>query len=533
MIKSYDINYYKTLLDIAGHTDYKEEELIKAITPDCQLVMNTKCIVFARVSTPQQDLDQQTNSLVTSAKALGYSDENIIVIKMKESGISLSEEERQGISELKNAILLNKDVDTVLCWEISRIARRADIIFSIRDFFKTNHIRWITMTPYIELIDKDGHDNQTTSLLLAVLTSFAESEMNLKKERAKRVVEYRKSLGKFAGGKILFGYKVDENKNFIKDDKEYPLLLKIFNMYSTGEYSLRSLSKELKSQGYFENSSLHSLPSRIGFYIKDERYIGKVFGYPQIIDEELFNKCIEILKKNLLIEKSVNKGLLLCKGLIFDKNRHVALIPSFGKGVYSIHPDYGKPCLTISCKYIDKLVSDFVQIMIDKYYSNPEQIEKDFFEHKELIFKKILSLTKETYKIQEKLNRAEELYIDGGISKEKLDKKTKQLKDDLIEKKIQITQLDNEHITLEQNYINKKPVVFNDLKFDEKRKYLKDIISKIEIEKEKPLARRSTVYIHCKTDHNIYVYLLYSQNSKYPNKVKSPYLVRIEPETEM
>lgn len=486
-----------------------------------------KCIVFARVSTPQQDLEQQTTSLVKSANSIGYTDDSIIIIKMKESGISLTEEERQGISILKRTILDDEDIETVICWEISRLARRADIIYSMRDFFVEHHIRWIVMTPYIELIDINGNINQTTSLLLAVFTSFAESEMNLKKERAKRVYEYRKSLNKFAGGKILFGYAVDADNNFIIDKDNSLIIIKLFNMYASGEYSFRLLAKEMKSLGYFENQSSHTLASRLSKYINDERYCGSSIAYPPIISRELFERCQEITKVKNIIQKPVNKHEMLCKGLIFSKLRGISLIPEPAKGVYQTHPDYGKPSLTISAKYIDPLILEFTQSMIEKYLSNPQIIDKEYEEAQQKIFKKISSATKDSIKIEERINRAEELYIDGSISKEKLDKKIKKLKDEYHDLKRLITKLDNEYNIRTQNYVKQKPVVLDEISFSDKRYYVKYFISRIEIDKERPLSRRSIVYINSLIDNKIYKYLLYSQNSKYKKKTKSPELLEV------
>ena len=90
-----------------------------------------------------------------------------------------------------------------------------------------------------------------------------------------------------------------------------------------------------------------------------------------------------------------------------------------------------------------------------------------------------------------------------------------------------IEDLDKEYAERERRYFNQKPVVLSDVSFDEKRKYIKQFIEKIEIDKEKPLARRSKVYIHNKFDNKVYVYLLYNQNSKYEKKIKKPELLEV------
>ena len=105
--------------------------------------MNKYCVCFCRVSTVQQDLVQQTNDVTLKAEQLGYDRDHQIVIEFKESGITLSSDERMGIEALKREINKNPDIDCVICWELSRIARRADIIIEVRDFLVKRKIQWI------------------------------------------------------------------------------------------------------------------------------------------------------------------------------------------------------------------------------------------------------------------------------------------------------------------------------------------------------------------------------------------------------
>ena len=59
--------------------------------------MGKYCICFCRVSTQQQDLIQQTNSIISEADRMGYDKDHQIIIEYKESGIQLSSNERAGI----------------------------------------------------------------------------------------------------------------------------------------------------------------------------------------------------------------------------------------------------------------------------------------------------------------------------------------------------------------------------------------------------------------------------------------------------
>lgn len=67
--------------------------------------MKKKVVLFVRVSTENQELESQIEALKQSAYIDGYSDDDLIVIAKKESGVKLKEAEREGLNELKRVIV--------------------------------------------------------------------------------------------------------------------------------------------------------------------------------------------------------------------------------------------------------------------------------------------------------------------------------------------------------------------------------------------------------------------------------------------
>ena len=63
-----------------------------------------KSIILSRVSTDSQDIKQQTDKVLAEVKKDGFSDDDIIIIEDKESGVLLSEEERNGLNKLKQYV---------------------------------------------------------------------------------------------------------------------------------------------------------------------------------------------------------------------------------------------------------------------------------------------------------------------------------------------------------------------------------------------------------------------------------------------
>ena len=222
-----------------------------------------KCIVLSRVSTINQTLAQQTNEIKQEAKRLGYLDENIIIIEDVESAIKLDELERRGLQRLKDTINSDTSIDCVVCYEVSRLSRRPQVLYSIRDFLLERKIQLVILKPYLRLLDPDGSMSQSASIMFGLFSSISESEMMIKKERMLRGKLYKQQQGCLGSGRPLFGYKVTQ----VKKDKKIEIcpvtsevVKDIFNRYENGE-SIFSISKYLfsvlkGSKSCFRNSNI-------------------------------------------------------------------------------------------------------------------------------------------------------------------------------------------------------------------------------------------------------------------------------------
>lgn len=142
--------------------------------------MKDKCIILSRVSTIVQDLNQQTEEVKKQALADGYTE--IIIIEDKESAVKLDEESRLGLSKLKSLIIADKTIKCVYAYELSRIGRRPEVNYSIRDFLKDNKVQLIVLKPYIKLFNDDFSVNETSNMIFSIFNSLAENEGYLRKE---------------------------------------------------------------------------------------------------------------------------------------------------------------------------------------------------------------------------------------------------------------------------------------------------------------------------------------------------------------
>lgn len=251
-----------------------------------------KCIIFVRVSTDRQATDEQTVRLRALAEADGFSVEDQFLIDYKESGIRLKEEERLGLTEMKELITGNPDITSVYAFEISRIARTKKVLFSIEEFLVSRKIQLIIAEPAIRLLNPDGSINDAADFSFTLFAQYAESEMRLRKERFKNGAERAKKMGHWHGGRCLFGFRI-EDKRMVPDEENAFIVRRIFEMYAGGEsqsYIAQYLHEfGLKTKGY----NLFKL-------LNNPKYV-------ELVGQELFDS-VQTLKAT---KKSVNRKFRL------------------------------------------------------------------------------------------------------------------------------------------------------------------------------------------------------------------------------
>ena len=274
--------------------------------------LSMKCILLVRVSTEAQSYDEQEKELYDLAHFYGYKDKDISSIATKESAIKLDEEERFGLNRMKE-LLETGEYDCVFAWEISRIARRKKILFSILEYLTSKGIQLIIKEPRIRLLKDDKTIDEGAETIFTLYAQLAESEMRNKIARFARAKKEGFNKGKYMGGKITLGYKVSEDGYWEIDEEGSKLVRLIFDMYISGEYSLTGLGKELKSRGYFKNLSVTSIKVEMSHLLKNPIYRGIRTSnniYPQIIDDDTWEQCCKKRKENWTRSKTKTPHLL-------------------------------------------------------------------------------------------------------------------------------------------------------------------------------------------------------------------------------
>lgn len=315
----------------------------------------SKAIILSRVSTLKQDLQQQTDEVIRFATAGGYKPEDITLIEDKESAVKLDEEHRLGLIELKQKILDNPGLyDCVFAYEISRIGRRAEVNYSIRNFLKENKVQLIILKPYIKLFDNEFKIEETANMTFAIFNALAENEGYIRKERLARGKTRKQKTGGYVGGMLPHGYTIDDEHKIIIDEEKSGMVCQIFDDYVNAGKSTAVIGKHLIETGQLSAASICSAAGIVRAILRNVAYIGgrpvyatyveedkKKSGkrqscniYPRLISDELFEAAQKKMKENRRGVKTTHKHTYFCKGLIKDSRNGMTLSPKHSTANY-------------------------------------------------------------------------------------------------------------------------------------------------------------------------------------------------------
>lgn len=443
---------------------------------------NKKCILFVRISTNIQNFDEQEKAIHQMAINDGYLPQNIIPIAEIESGRKLKEEERKGINTMKKYIENDSSINCVYLWEISRLARKQKVLFSVRDYLVDRKINIKIKEPSCTLLNDDGTINDGADMLFSLYAQMSEAEMRTKIQRFKRTKKVNSTQMKYSGGKVMFGYKIDDDGYYQIDEEKADIIRLIFNLYTTKNIGAIQLRRELEERGHNIKGSL------ILKILRNTAYIGYIDypkgnnrKYPPIITKEIFDKAQKQKEENKTQTDKAIKHIWLCSKLIRCNECGGYMIANGGARVYNCKAHshlhfYKKNCtnkLSINISAIDGIAWHFAKSLFfaDSLADKERQI-KDNEQQIKVLTEKLNASPLTEKKINEKEQRIIDAYLDMVISKDIYTRKLNKVRNERKDFEIKVADYKNNLERLE----NEIKYLQNDKKNISTMQKIKDVL---------------------------------------------------------
>ena len=384
-----------------------------------------KAIGLIRVSTKAQELDSQSEKVKQAILADGFDEPDIILIEDKESGSKLSEEDRQGLTKLKQFVSTGQ-VSSVYVYEISRISRRMNVLYSIQDYLQKNHIQLVCLAPYFQMFNDDWSISDQAAFTFSIFSTLASQETYIRTSRMMRGKAKKTAEGKLSCGRPVYGYTLDDNHRPIPHPNDSPIIQEIFTRYAEGESS-GSIGKDLWLRKAFHTKSqkLSTYQTYVCWLLKDERY-GGVLGsiYPPLVSKELFQKCqkVNASKPERFKRKGLTKEVYPLQGFILNEEGY-ALVPSISNNRYVKMNGVTTP-ISLNMKLADELTKMVLKQYVESGILDIDR-QKQYEELSDLYEKNSIKLSNIDYHIQNLIDENERInrrIIKGRLSETEGDK---------------------------------------------------------------------------------------------------------------
>ena len=202
-----------------------------------------------------------------------------------------------------------KEWDYVLVYKFDRFSRKKVEMLKHKETLKQNGVTLVSATEYLP-------DTPERILVESMIEGYAEYYSAELSQKVKRGMRETRLKGNFTGGNIIYGYKV-ENKKVIIDEDKAEVVRFIFNQYAVGIF-VKDIIADLTARGIF-NRGKPFAPNTVYNILRNEKYLGiyrfedQVFDniYPQIVSIATFNLVKEKIKNNQYGKRSTTTVYLL------------------------------------------------------------------------------------------------------------------------------------------------------------------------------------------------------------------------------
>jgi len=241
----------------------------------------------------EQSIEGQFTDIYTKAEKENY----VIIKEYVDEAMTGRNDNRpafqQMIEDSKKGIF-----KAVFVWSIDRFARNRYLAAIYKHELRKNGVKLLYAAENIP----DGPEG---IMLEGILESAAEyfSEYNAQKSmRGKRETALK---GKFNGGGVLWGYKLDENNNYNIDKQAAPIIKDMFEKYAAGMSSVK-IAQYLNNNGIKTVLGTNWDNRKVLMVLRKKGYGGYYCWsdycledkIPAIVDKETFERVQEKMQKN-------------------------------------------------------------------------------------------------------------------------------------------------------------------------------------------------------------------------------------------
>lgn len=248
-------------------------------TPTAKQTKVVRCAIYTRKST-SEGLDRDFNTLdaqreaaehyIRSQAQLGWT---AVPTKYDDGGFTGGNLDRPALQQLLDDIDEGK-VDVVVVYKVDRLSRSLLDFARVMERFDKKNVGFVSITQHFDTSTSMGR------LVLNVLLSFAQFERELISERTRDKIAAARRRGKWTGGPVVLGYRIDKDRRaLVVAQEEVEVVRLTFELYLRTR-SIGAVAQRLNALGHTQKRIVTRAGREIGGKAWDKNAVHRVLTNP-------------------------------------------------------------------------------------------------------------------------------------------------------------------------------------------------------------------------------------------------------------
>jgi site-specific DNA recombinase len=255
----------------------------------------TRVCLYTRISTDEENQPTSLHSQLERLEAFCKAQEGWRIVahhEDRQSGATLS---RPG---LERAVELAREqrIDLLLVYRVDRLSRKVRQLAQLAEDLDRCEVVLRSATEPFDTGSAAGR------MMLQMLAVFAEFEHATIVDRVTAGIERRAKEGRWATGRLPFGYRRNEEKQVVPDEREAAVVRRIFELYASGRLGTAAIARTLTAE-QAPSPPRGWQPAVVQWLLENDAYLGRVHlrgqSFPglhePLVDELTFARAQRLL----------------------------------------------------------------------------------------------------------------------------------------------------------------------------------------------------------------------------------------------
>ncbi len=278
----------------------------------------THVCIYTRISTDEENQPTSLHSQRERLEAFCGVQEDWRIVAHELDRATGTKLERPG---LQAALDLARDgrIDLLLVYRVDRLSRKVRQLAQLAEELDALAVVLRSATEPFDTGSAAGR------MMLQMLAVFAEFEHATIVDRVTAGIERRAREGRWPTGRLPFGYRRDEQKHVVPDQRTAPVVKRIFDLYTGGRLGTAAIARGLAAE-QAPAPPAGWQPAVVQLILDNEAYLGRVIWRRQslpglhepLIDDVTFQRARRLLRErgeDMALRRS-NPSDYLLSGLV-------------------------------------------------------------------------------------------------------------------------------------------------------------------------------------------------------------------------